>query len=474
MTVGIFTAGGRLQFMKIRSMHFRNLLALSALTSLLRLGTPASAQTVPAQGNTSVQDNDITRQELARFDQFLDGHRYIAEELRKDPSLIDSREYMQNHPDLQAFLQDHPRVREEIKENPDAFMKREERFDRHEDARDRDKDRGDRDRDANRDDRDASNGDRDRDVNRGDQDSNRDHDRNANGVDRDANRGDRDRDATGAKQDQDSDRADRDRDATHGDRDRDTTRGELASFDKFLDSHREIAEQVRKNPSLVDNPEFVKSHPELQTYLQQHPGVREEIKENPNAFMRQEDRFDRREDARDRDVNREELARFDNFLDSHREIAEQLRKDPSLVDNHEFVKNHPALQAFLQQHPGVSDELKENPNAFMREEDRFDRREDRMGMDRDASHERMAKFGEFLGSHSNISEQLSKDPSLVKNEEFMANHPELKEFLNAHPDVQQEMMANPQNFIKSAQQFTHNPTSGGKPPAPMPDAKPKP
>ena len=34
--------------------------------------------------------------------------------------------------------------------------------------------------------------------------------------------------------------------------DRDITRRELASFDKFLDSHREIAEQVRKNPSLVD------------------------------------------------------------------------------------------------------------------------------------------------------------------------------------------------------------------------------
>ena len=454
-----------MQFMKIRPMHFRNLLALSALTSLFWLGTPASAQTAPAQGNTSVQDNDITRQELARFDQFLDGHRYIAEELRKDPSLIDSREYVQNHPDLQTFLQDHPRVREEIKENPDAFMKREERFDRYEDARDRDKDRGDRDRDANRD---------DRDVNRGDQDSNRDRDRDAIGGDRDAHGGDRDRDGTGAKQDPDSDRGDRD--ATRGDRDRDrdTTRGELARFDQFLDGHREIAEQVRKNPSLLDNREFVQNHPELQTYLQQHPGVREEIKENPNAFMRQEDRFDRREDARDRDVNREELARLDNFLDSHREIAEQLRKDPSLVDNHEFVKNHPALQAFLQQHPGVSEELKENPNAFMREEDRFDRREDRMGMDRDASHERMAKFGEFLGSHSNISEQLSKDPSLVKNEEFMANHPELKEFLKAHPDVQQEMMANPQNFIKSAQQFTHNSGSGGKPPAPMPDAKPKP
>jgi len=81
--------------------------------------------------------------------------------------------------------------------------------------------------------------------------------------------------------------------------DNDTTRGELARFDQFLDSHREIAEQLRKDPSLVNNDRFVKDHPELQTYLKDHPGIREEIKENPNSFMRQENRFDRSEDRRD-------------------------------------------------------------------------------------------------------------------------------------------------------------------------------
>ena len=34
-------------------------------------------------------------------------------------------------------------------------------------------------------------------------------------------------------------------------------------------------------------------------------------------------------------------------MDSHPEIAEQLRKNPSLVNNQEFVENHPALQTFL-------------------------------------------------------------------------------------------------------------------------------
>ena len=55
-----------------------------------------------------------------------------------------------------------------------------------------------------------------------------------------------------------------------------------------------------------------------------------------------------------------------DFQDSHREEAEQLRKDPSLVDNQQFLKTHPALQTYLQEHPAVREELKQNPRAFMR------------------------------------------------------------------------------------------------------------
>ena len=156
----------------------------------------------------------------------------------------------------------------------------------------------------------------------------------------------------------------------------DTTRQELARFDQFLDDHPQIAEQVREDPSLVNNPEYEKNHPELQAYLENHPNIREEIKENPNAFMRKEDRYDHREgDRSDHDTTRGELARFDQFLDSHREIAEDLRKDPSLVNNAQYEKNHPALQAYLADHPQIREEIKENPNAFMRQESRYDRNE---------------------------------------------------------------------------------------------------
>ena len=243
--------------------------------------------------------------------------------------------------------------------------------------------------------------------------------------------------------------------------DRDGTRTELANMDRFMDSHPEIAEQLRKNPSLVDDKDFIKSHPALRQFLADHPGVREEYKENPNAFMHHEERFDRREDQRfDHDVTRGELANMDRFLDAHPEIAERLHKDPSLVDNKQFVQSHAALQQFLAEHPGVREEYKENPNAFMHQEERFDRRED-FGTrhDRDVTGGELSSFNGFLENHGGIAGELSKNPSLANNEEYLENHPELKEYLKAHPEVHEELSENPETFMKSAQQFdSHGPS----------------
>jgi len=257
----------------------------------------------------------------------------------------------------------------------------------------------------------------------------------------------------------------------HRNDDRDINREELVRFNQFLDSHRETAEQLRKNPPLVGNQQFLQSHPELQAYLHDHPGIREQLKDDPSAFMQADARFDRRQDDRDR----QELARFDQFLDNHRETAEQLRRDPALVDNPHFVKGHPDLQAYLQDHPGIREELEQNPNILRQQESRFDHRED--GMDRDAMHR---QFGEFLGGHSAIAQQLSSDPSLAKNKEFLANHPELQDYLNAHPDARQQLMENPQSFVSSAQRFSNN-TNNGQSPVPSvktptvnPTANPKP
>jgi small nuclear ribonucleoprotein (snRNP)-like protein len=429
----------------------RNVVALLAAIPLLWIAPPVYPQSAPTQ------DNDITRQELAGFDQFLDSHREIAEQLRKNPSLVNDSTFAQQHQALQTYLQQHPAVREELKENPNAFMRQENRYDRREDARDSD-----------------------------------------------------------------------------------VTRQELAQFERFLDGHRETADQLRKNPSLVNDRQYVDKHSELQTFLQQHPAFREELKENPNAFMRQENRFDERQDAdragtqdrrdndrngdrdvamndnrdhsrdidarsrdndraddrardndlRDHDTTRGELRSFDQFLDKHREIAEQLRKNPGLVNNQQFLDNHPALQTYLGTHKGVREEISENPQAFMRQENRFDNRED---ANRDESQERrdndrndnrnsdrdvarnddrdnhrdidarsrgndlrdhdttrgeLRSFDQFLDKHREIAEQLRKNPALVNDQQFLANHPALQAYLGEHNGVREEIGENPQAFMQ--------------------------
>jgi phage-related protein len=364
------------------------------------------------------RDTDLNRQQLAAFDQFLDSHQELAQELRKDPSLVNNQEFLASHSDLQHYLEQHPEVREGLTQNPNAVLNQEQRFDRRED---RQEDR------------------------RPDQDQ---------------------------RQDRDMDRSrDLDRDRDHRVGDSDVTRGELKNMDAFMDGHPEIAEQLRKDPSLVNNKKFVADHPALQQFLANHPGVREEYKENPNAFMNREERFDQREDRRlngDRDVTRGELRNMDVFMDAHPEIAEQLKKDPSLVDNKQFVAGHPALQQFLANHPGVREEYKENPNAFMHQEQRFDRREDFNRRDRDVTGGELSSFHEFLQGHGTISTELSKNPSLATNKEYLANHPELSQYLTSHPKVNEELGENPQSFLKSSQQFESTTK-----PMPKPLAAPK-
>src|SRR5260370_29622861 len=110
------------------------------------------------------------------------------------------------------------------------------------------------------------------------------------------------------------------------------SRWQLASFDSFLDSHPEVAEQVRQNPSLVNNEDFVEAHPALQQYLQQHPEIREQISQNPNGVMRQEQRFDRRAThGSGRPCPHTEPVELDPLMDRHPPSAEQLLQNSTPV-----------------------------------------------------------------------------------------------------------------------------------------------
>jgi uncharacterized protein YlxP (DUF503 family) len=350
------------------------LLAISAVIVAAPVKTQSqNTQNAQSQNMAKPDRDDATRRQLASFDNFLDSHPEVAEQLRKNPSLVNDKEFVEKHPQLQQYMQQHPEIREELSQNPNAFMHQEERFDRREDhAGDRDVTRTE-----------LANMDRFMDshpeiaeqlrkdpslVDNKDFVKNHpafqrfladhpevreEYKENPNAFMHQEERFDRREDHAG---------------------DRDVTRTELANMDRFMDSHPEIAEQLRKDPSLVDNKQFVKNHPALQQFLADHGDVREEYKENPNAFMHQEERFDHREDGYgrgDRDVTGKELASFNEFMGAHGSIASELSKTPSLANNQEYLENHPALQDYLKAHPQVHEELSENPQGFLASAQQF-------------------------------------------------------------------------------------------------------
>jgi hypothetical protein len=296
------------------------------------------------------------------FNQFLDSHQEIAEQLRRDPSMANNPQFQKDHPDLQSFLSDHPGIQHELNANPADFMRQGNTPDRGED------------------------------------------------------------------------------------------RGQQAEFKRFLDTHQEIAEQLRKDPSLANQAQFLRSHPALQSYLQDQPGIRQSLAQDPAAFMRQDDAFDRGNVRADDDAQRTQLMEFNQFLDRHPEIAEQVRKNPSLADQPQFLKTHPALQTFLQDQPAVRQDLRQDPNAFMRQEDALNRASRDYRQDNN-DNDRFASFHKFLGDHRDISDQLSRDPSRVKDSDYMKDHPELQAYLNTHPDVRDQLMRDPQGFVNGSQQF---------------------
>jgi len=419
-------------------------LATLALAALV-WAAPAGAQ---SQTNPTPQDrDDLTRQQLAGFDQFLDNHPDLAAQIRKNPSLVNNEEFVENHSDLQQYLEQHPEVRENLSQNSNAVMRQEQRFERREDA------------DSNR------KRDNDGDINRRElsaMDSFLDnHPEIAEQVRKNPSLVDNkdflhNHPALQTFLSEHPRIHEEIRENPNGfmsaERRYDSREDQrfASTMDGFLDKHPEIAEQLHKNPSLVNNKEFVENHPQLQQFLKDHPELRQEYQANPNAFMHQEQRFDRREDQRF-------ASTMDGFLDKHPEIAEQLHKNPSLVNNKEFVGNHPQLQQFLADHPELRQEYQANPNAFMHQEQRFDHREDaRSARDGDVTHGELASFHEFLEGHSGISTELAKNPSLATNEEYLENHSALQTYLKANPQVREELNENPQSFVKSAQTFDAN------------------
>ena len=59
----------------------------------------------------------------------------------------------------------------------------------------------------------------------------------------------------------------------------------------YFDEHPDVAHKLAKDPTLVDNQQFVDSHPGLHEYLHDHPGVRHDFKSHPYRFMHRSEAY---------------------------------------------------------------------------------------------------------------------------------------------------------------------------------------
>src|SRR6516162_988451 len=223
--------------------------------------------------------------------------------------------------------------------------------------------------------------------------------------------------------------------------------GEMDNFSQFLLNHPNVANQLKQNPSLINDPNFQAQPPQLQTFLKNHPGAAQQAQADPTRFVNETRAFM----GQGKEITRGQAARTDEFLDNHPDVAQQLRKDPSLIDNKQYLANHPDLQEYLNNHPDIRKDWKQHPEAFERREAQFERNNDL-----DINRAQAARADQFLDNHPEVAEELRKNPRLIDNKEWVAQHPQLKDFLEDHPEIRKEWKEHPGAFERREAQFERN------------------
>ena len=144
------------------------------------------------------------------------------------------------------------------------------------------------------------------------------------------------------------------------------SRRDLYSFERYLDTHWETAQQLYQDPELLRNRRYIRAHDSLHAWLEAHPDATQALQENPHKYLWRQ-RASQPEENREvlRRMSERDLRSFDNFLDANPETARLLNDNPDLINNREFVRDHISLEEWLVNHPRASEALRANPHKFV-------------------------------------------------------------------------------------------------------------
>jgi hypothetical protein len=131
-----------------------------------------------------------------------------------------------------------------------------------------------------------------------------------------------------------------------------------ANFVKFLNNHPILASEMARDPGLINDPHYLDSRPGLKNFFDNHRVLQKRLQKAPGTITFKDGHYDW--------ITAQATAsQSGNYLLEHPDVARAIEANPPLLKNSEYIWAHPGLQAFIDQHPNLSTEMKEHPYGFV-------------------------------------------------------------------------------------------------------------
>jgi hypothetical protein len=150
-----------------------------------------------------------------------------------------------------------------------------------------------------------------------------------------------------------------------------------------------------------------------------------------------------------------ETDTMEHYLTNHPRVADELHNDPSLINNPQWLSQHPEVKNWMNNHPNVKADAALNPKNIVNNTERETLNNDRHAMNNTDS---------FLAQHPGMAKQLNADPNLIDNPKYLAQHPALQNYLNQHPGIANEWKDHPKAFADAARADERYNKTGQVPP----------
>jgi len=133
--------------------------------------------------------------------------------------------------------------------------------------------------------------------------------------------------------------------------------GEKDNITNYLNNHPEQAKQLHENPSLINDPNWLKQNPKVSNWLQKHPDMKERATADPHNFINRSEMGTLKSDH-------QMLNKSSSYLNAHPEMKKELAANPKLIDDPKYLSEHPGLEKELKDHPEIRREAMNHPEEF--------------------------------------------------------------------------------------------------------------